>query len=98
MGTDDLVFTTQSGTPADPRNFNRLVSKIATDAGLGHWHPHELRHSAVSLLLASGVPLEIVSEVAGHSSIRVTKDVYGHLNVGQRALAADAMERAFGTF
>ncbi len=92
----NLVFTTPSGTPVDPRNFNRAVSRLAKAAGLGHWHPHELRHSAVSLLLAAGVPLQIVSEVVGHSSIRVTKDVYGHLEDRQRAAAADAMTQLFG--
>jgi hypothetical protein len=51
---------------------------------LGHWHPHGLRHSAASTLLAQGVPLEVVSETLGHSSIRITKDVYGHLIGTQR--------------
>jgi integrase len=93
----DLVFTTPSGSPQDGRNLNRVVSQIATEAGLGHWHPHELRHSAVSLLLAAKVPLEIISEMVGHSSIRVTKDVYGHLEDRQRAVAAAAMDAIFHT-
>jgi integrase len=91
---DGLVFTTPYGTPVDPRNFNRIVSDVAKRAGLGHWHPHELRHSAASLLLAMGVPLEVVSEVLGHSSIRITKDVYGHLLPEAKAAAAEAMDRA----
>jgi site-specific recombinase XerD len=45
------------------------------------------------LLLAQGVPLEVVSETLGHSSIRATKDVYGHLMAPWRALAADAMQQ-----
>lgn len=92
-----LVFTTPLGTPVDPRNFNDLVSDVAKRAGLGHWHPHELRHSAASILLAMDVPLEVVSEVLGHSSIRVTKDVYGHLLPGARAMAAEAMDRALSS-
>lgn len=90
------VFTTPFGTPVDPRNFNRLVADVAGRAGLGHRHPHELRHSAASLLLAAGVPLEAVADTLGHSSIRVTKDVYGHLLPGQRAEVANAMDRALG--
>jgi Phage integrase family len=43
------------------------------------WHPHELRHSAASLMLAKGVPLQVDSEALGHSSIRMTADVYGHV-------------------
>lgn len=88
-----LVFTTPLGTPVDPRNFSRLVGELCQKAGIGHWSPHELRHSCASLLLAQGVPLEVVSEVLGHSSIRVTKDVYGHLLAPARAQAATAMQQ-----
>jgi hypothetical protein len=37
------------------------------------------------------VPLEVVSEQLGHASIRVTKDVYGHLMPRSRAKAAEAI-------
>lgn len=89
-----LVFTTEVGGPVDPRSFHRSTSTVARGAGLGHWHPHELRHSAASIMLAQGVPLEVVSEVLGHSSIRMTKDVYGHLIGNQKRDAADAMGAA----
>lgn len=88
-----LVFTTAFGTPVDPRNFNRAVSQVATRAGLGHWSPHELRHSAASLLLDEKVSLEVVSETLGHSSIRITKDVYGHILDRARDEPASAMSR-----
>jgi uncharacterized protein len=51
---------------------------------LGHWHLHELRHSGASLMLAQGTDLYVVSEVLGHSSVAITKDVYGHLVEGQK--------------
>jgi len=57
-------------------------------------HPHELRHSAASIMLAQGVPIEVVSDILGHSSIRMTADVYGHILEPQRAAAADAMAKA----
>lgn len=91
---EDLVFTTSIGTALDPNRVNRQVQAIATEAGLGKWTPHELRHSAASLLIAQGVPLKTISEMLGHSSIRVTADVYGHLLDDARAEAATAMEAA----
>lgn len=90
----DLVFRTPFGTAVDPDNFRNICYKVTTDAGIGRWSPHELRHSAASLLLAMGVPLKVVSETLGHSSIRVTADVYGHLMEPARAEAADAMTSA----
>jgi integrase len=86
-----FVFTTGNGTPIDPRNVHRDFQKVCTKAELGKWHPHELRHSAASLMLAKGVPLQVVSEVLGHSSIRMTADVYGHVLQPQRREAAKAM-------
>ncbi|HWD96533.1 MAG TPA: tyrosine-type recombinase/integrase, partial [Acidimicrobiales bacterium] len=74
-----FIFTTRFGTPIDPRNLNREFATICKQAGLEHWHPHELRHSAASLMLASGVKIQVVSEVLGHASIRMTADVYGHI-------------------
>ena len=61
----DLVFTTEVGTPLDPSNVRRSVSNVAKSAGLGHIHPHLLRHAAASLLSAAGVPLEDVSDILG---------------------------------
>src|ERR1019366_9232332 len=86
-----LIFTSTIGTPLDPEQFGKTVPKICEGAGLGHWSIHELRHSCASLLIAMEVPLEVVSEQMGHASIRVTKDVYGHLMPKARAKAAEAM-------
>jgi integrase len=88
------VFTTSIGTPIDPRNLYRDFKGVCRDAGLGNWHPHELRHSAASLMLAQGVKLQVVSEVLGHSSIRMTADVYGHILAPDRQAAPDAMTEA----
>ena len=86
-----FIFTSAVGTPIDPRNFYREFTKICRDAGMGDWHPHELRHSAASLMLAQGVKLQVVSQVLGHASIRMTADVYGHILDPDRQEAADAM-------
>jgi integrase len=90
----DLVFANEVGTPIDPSNLRRDFKAVCERAGLGHWHPHELRHSAVSLMLGQGVPLEVVADIVGHSSIRMTADVYGHIRAPQRQAAAKAMGTA----
>jgi integrase len=43
-------------------------------------------------MLAQGVKLQVVSEVLGHSSIRMTSDVYGHILAPDREVASEAME------
>ncbi|MCF6475738.1 site-specific integrase [Nonomuraea sp. MG754425] len=89
-----LMFPTAFGNPSDPDTFSHLFSRLAKKAGLGHWHPHELRHSGTSLMLAQSTPLHVVSEVLGHASIAITKDVYGHLLEGDRRAATEAISSA----
>jgi len=85
------VFTSSTGTPLDPSNVRSAFAQLCQRAALGHWTIHELRHTAASLMLSAGVPLHVVSDVVGHSSITVTKDVYGHLVADDRERASDAI-------
>ncbi len=87
----DLVFTTKKGTPIDPDNFAHYFHRLCDRADLGHWTPHELRHSAASIMLAQGTPLWVVSEVLGHASVAITKDVYGHLIGAEKQEATEAI-------
>jgi hypothetical protein len=76
------------------RNIYRDFVGVCERAKLGRWHPHELHHSAASIMLSQGMPIEVVSEILGHSSIRMTADVYGHILEPQRLAAAGAMAEA----
>ena len=51
-------------------------------------YEYSLRHSHGSHLLADGVPLPVVSERLGHSSVRTTADIYAHALRGQDDEAA----------
>jgi integrase len=92
-----FVFTTEFGEPCDPRNALRALRAVATRAGLPRAGLHTLRHSAASVMLNAGVPLKVVSEILGHSSIAITGDIYGHVSpdVSREAmdLLGDALER-----
>jgi integrase len=91
-----LVFTTTIGTAIDPRNFRRIFGRATGRAGLGRWHPHEMRHSTVSLLSAAGVRLEDVADVVGHATTRMTHEVDRHQVAPTIASGKDAMELLFG--
>ena len=41
-------------------------------------HPHELRHTAASLAIASGADVKVVQQMLGHKSATMTLDLYGH--------------------
>ena len=92
-----LVFPTSRGTLLDPANLRRSLRTVTEQAGLGRWHPHELRHSAASLLSAAGVPLEEVADVLGHASTRVTSATYRHRTTPTVEAAAAPMEQMLGS-
>jgi integrase len=92
---DDLVFSTQFGTPIEPRNAARSFARIAGRAGLDGASLHTLRHSAASALIASGVHVRIVQEVLGHSTYAVAADTYAHIAVAQQREAAERLGAAF---
>jgi integrase len=74
-----LVFTTRIGTPldaADVRRDFRTAIRRAPGVSAEEWTPRELRHSFVSLLSDSGVPIEEISRLVGHRSTLVTETVY----------------------
>jgi integrase len=91
-----IVFVSMVGTPLDARDVLSIWHHLLDDAGLERRAFQVSRHTAISLLIAEGVPLKVVQEVAGHSQLSTTADIYGHLYPEAFAEAADALERALG--
>ncbi|MGW0534214.1 site-specific integrase [Streptomyces sp. NPDC003032] len=74
-----LVFSSAVGKELDSTNVRRAFRQAITKAegvNAKEWTPRELRHSFVSLLSDSGVPLEEISRLVGHSGTAVTEEVY----------------------
>lgn len=52
--------------------FNKRMTRWCRDAGVPHYTPHQLRHSAATNLLRAGLPLQMVSRVLNHSNMSTT--------------------------
>ena len=103
-----LVFTTyrickegkgehlKVGAGLHPRNVLRTLHALLEQAKLPRVRFHDLRHSAASLLIAAGVELVEVSMLLGHSELRVTADLYSHLQKQASAKAARRMDAVLG--
>lgn len=80
-----FVFPRPDGGPLTTDTPREVIEKVQTEADLldDRGRPrivfHGLRHTSASLLLCRGVPLLKVSRFLGHSSVRVTEEVYAHL-------------------
>jgi integrase len=51
-------------------------------AGLPHVTPHTLRHTYAAFLIREGAHPKVIQTLMGHTSIKVTMDLYGHLLPG----------------
>jgi len=91
-----LVFTTELGTPVDPRNLLRLIEGAAKAAGVEGVGIHTLRHSAAVRWLERGVHIKAVADLPGHSSIAITGDVYGHTSDDTARTAVDGLSSDLG--
>jgi integrase len=96
-----LVFTAPRGGPLRGSNFRlRVWAPAAEGAGLDpDLTPHDLRHTAVSLMIASGASIKAVQRQLGHASATMTLDRYGHLyedDLDAMAVALDVKLRDNG--
>lgn len=90
-----FVFTTPIGTPIDPDNCSKQVRAGLVRAGVRTVRMHDFRHGCVSVLLALGVPPRTVMEIAGHSGLEMTMNVYAHVSLEDKREALDRLGSLF---
>ncbi len=93
----NLVFCHEDGTQFTRDALNHRFSKVTRLAGIGHWHAHEGRHTAVSIMSSIGVPIQDITDTVGHKSTHVTETVYRHVIVPAIRGGATIMDDVFGT-
>jgi len=92
---DAYVFTAPEGGPLRHSNVYTRYFQPAAAIGVPGLRWHDLRHTAVSLMVAAGVEPLVISRALGHGSISVTYDVYGHVLPGTEDALGDAMDRVY---
>jgi integrase len=92
-----LVFASMVGTPLTANNVIRAFRIITKKAGLrDDWVPREMRHTFVSVLSATGVPVEDIALLVGHDRTATTESVYRHEIRPALTQGAEVMDKIFG--
>jgi integrase len=94
-GADDdaLVFGVAPDRPFHANVVYRRADLAWHKAGLGRLRLHQARHTYASFMIAAGINAKALSTFMGHSSIKVTFDLYGHLMPGTESEAAAMLDR-----
>ena len=92
---NNYVFKWPDGHPYSPDYISERFSNLLKKHNLPHIRFHELRHSCASLLLDMGWNLKDVQEWLGHSDIKMTANIYSHLDVARKTNLADSLAEKF---
>ncbi|WP_133305611.1 site-specific integrase [Streptomyces sp. AcE210] len=90
---EGLVFAHADGSPLRPQWVLDQLRRRTAELDLPRIGLHDLRHTAATIMISSGVPLAIVSKTLRHSTLSTTLNTYGHL----LAYAARDAVSALGT-
>ena len=88
---EGYVLANELGAPYHPDTISTWFETAVKDAKLPKIRLHDTRHTAASLMLASGVQPKIVSELLGHSNISITLSIYAHVMPGMAEEAGAAL-------
>jgi integrase len=92
-GDDGLVFTRSGGEPTPRHEPYFRLQQVAKELGLPKLTLHGGRHTALTIMAASENP-KVVSETAGHASVRFTLDHYVHPDRDAARAAAERQSAA----
>jgi integrase len=71
-GRTGRMFERNDGQPFERRTIGRYVAAVAKRAGIGHVHPHQLRHTLATQAINRKMSLEAIAALLGHRSMRMT--------------------------
>lgn len=89
----DLVFARADGSPQHPEHFSNAFERRVARYKFPRIRLHDLRHTWATLALQAGVDVKIVSERLGHTSTKITWDIYQHVTPVMQADAAETVAR-----
>ncbi|MCW2718627.1 MAG: integrase family protein [Pseudonocardia sp.] len=82
------------GRPIHPDTITEWFARLNWEAGLRPIRLHDVRHSYATAALRAGVPVKVVSDRLGHSSVSFTQDIYMHVIPGMDEHAAQVAATA----
>jgi integrase len=93
----DHVVVDEIGRPVRPERFSDRFKELFKEAGLPTDSLHDARHTSVTLMILSGVPIPVVSKWHGHATAAFTMSVYAHSQQDALVHAGATLAEAYGS-
>ncbi len=93
--SNEYIFKWDNGQPYQPTYITHQFSKLLDKYSLKHIRFHELRHSCASWLIFQGFNLKDIQEWLGHADIKLTANIYSHLDIQRKDNMAQAFQNVF---
>lgn len=96
IAPEDYIFISNQKTPLTIHAFNSIIKRIAKNAGISkNVTSHIFRHTHVSILSESNIPLKAIMERVGHSDANTTLQIYNHVTKKSKAQITNALDNIF---
>jgi integrase len=89
---DELVFTTSTGRPVEPRNYVRSFQRICEVRNIRRIRVHDMRHTLATLASQANVSPKDVQFTLGHTKMTTTVDTYQHGSIDSSERVSKIME------
>ena len=86
------VFANEFGGAIEPSYLRDVYDRILKNAKAPHYTFHTIRHTFATRAIENDMPVKVVSEILGHSSVQLTMDLYCHPSISAKRNVLEKME------
>ena len=81
----DFIFcNAYTGNMISADSVRQELRYLCDILGIERLHPHSLRHTFTTRCVENGIDLKTVSELLGHSNIKMTANIYTHISMEKK--------------
>jgi len=94
QATGEYIIT-HNGCPLEPRTLQYHFKRLLQLANIKAVNFHALRHSFATRCMEQCIDVKTISELLGHSSAKITLDLYGHSRFEQKQVAMNYLHQLY---
>lgn len=91
-------YVLHNNKPLDPRTYQNKFQKYLQAAEIGHKNFHSLRHTFATNCINSGADIKSLSEILGHSDVKITLNRYVHPTIETKRQHMNSLSAIYGQY